>query len=134
MSQMSQNDSHFEVSSFEMTQNDSFAGLKCPTEHPLSPADESPATPPFPQNDTPSNTLTAPVATPTSSTPAQLDQGLCPRGILLVASSRLRGPLILSGAKNLTHTRETLSSTQGDSEKTLGKGLRRHALQSLVLY
>ena len=48
MPQMSQNDSHFEVSSFEMTQNDSFTGLKCPTEHPLSPADEPPATPPSP--------------------------------------------------------------------------------------
>ena len=53
MTQMSQNDSHFEVSSFEMTQNDSFSGLKCPTEHPLSVADEPPATPPSPQNDTP---------------------------------------------------------------------------------
>ena len=51
MTQMSQNDSHFEVSSFEMSQNDSFSGLKCPTEHPLSPADEPPATPPSPQND-----------------------------------------------------------------------------------
>ena len=53
MTQMTQNDSHFEVSSFEMTQNDSFSGLKCPTEHPLPVADEPPATPPFPQNDTP---------------------------------------------------------------------------------
>ena len=53
MTQMSQNDSHFEVSSFEMTQNDSFSGLKCPTEHPLSPADQPPATPPSPQIDTP---------------------------------------------------------------------------------
>ena len=53
MTQMTQNDSHFEVSSFEMTQNDSFSGLKCPTEHPLSPADEPPAAPPTPQNDTP---------------------------------------------------------------------------------
>ena len=53
MTQMSQNDSHFEVSSFEMSQNDSFSGLTCPTEHPLSVADEPPATPPSPQNDTP---------------------------------------------------------------------------------
>ena len=52
MTQMTQNDSHFEVSSFEMTQNDSFSGLKCPTEHPHSVADEPPATPPSPQNDT----------------------------------------------------------------------------------
>ena len=53
MTQMSQNDSHFEVFSFEMTQNDSFSGHKCPTEHPHSVADEPPATPPSPQNDTP---------------------------------------------------------------------------------
>ena len=53
MTQMTQNDSHFEVSSFEMTQNDSFSGLKYPTEHPLSVADEPPATPPSRQNDTP---------------------------------------------------------------------------------
>ena len=53
MPQMSQNDSHFEVFSFEMTQNDSFSGLSCPTEHPRSLADEPPATPPSPQNDTP---------------------------------------------------------------------------------
>ena len=52
MPPMTQNDSHFEVSSFEMTQNDSFLGHKCPTEHPLSVADETPATPPSPQNDT----------------------------------------------------------------------------------
>ena len=53
MTQMSQNDSHIEVFSFEMSQNDSFHGLKYPTEHPLSVADEPPATPPSPQNDTP---------------------------------------------------------------------------------
>ena len=52
MPQMSQNDSHFEVSSFEMTQNDSFSGHKCPREPTLSVADEPPATPPSPQNDT----------------------------------------------------------------------------------
>ena len=52
MTQMTQNDSHFEVFSFEMTQNDSFSALKCPTEPLLSPADEPPATPPSPQNDT----------------------------------------------------------------------------------
>ena len=53
MPQMSQNDSHIEVFSFEMSQNDSFSGHKYPTEHPLSVADEPPATPPSPQNDTP---------------------------------------------------------------------------------
>ena len=53
MPQMSQNDSHFEVFSFEMTQNDSFPSHKCPTEHTLSVADETLASPPSPQNDSP---------------------------------------------------------------------------------
>ena len=78
MTQMSQNDSHFEVSSFEMTQNDSFSGLECPTEHPLSVANEPPATPPTPQNDTlpgDSNTSGHPFAA-----------GPQPQGISLVAS------------------------------------------------
>ena len=82
MTQMSQNDSHFEVSSFEMSQNDSFSGLKCPTEHPLSPADEPPATPPSPQND----------ALPGDSDTAgqRIAAGPLPQGILLVAPSCLR--------------------------------------------
>ena len=63
---MTQNDSHFEVSSFEMTQNDSFSGHKCPTEHPFSLADEPPATPPSPQNDTPRY---KPGCDPSSATP-----------------------------------------------------------------
>ena len=83
MPQMSQNDSHFEVFSFEMTQNDSFSGLSCPTEHPLSVADEPPATPPSPQNDTPSKTLPAPKAITALSAPALLEQGHRPRAIAL---------------------------------------------------
>ena len=78
MTQMTQNDSHFEVSSFGMTQNDSFSGLKCPTEHPLSVADEPPATPPSPQNDTPSNTRPAPMADPASSIPEKAETGAKP--------------------------------------------------------
>ena len=82
MPQMTQNDSHFEVSSFEMTQNDSFPGLQCPTEHPLSVADELPATPPSPQNDTPSNALPAPMADPAPSTPSQSEQGRYHQGLI----------------------------------------------------
>ena len=105
MTQMTQNDSHFEVSSFEMTQNDSFSGLKCPTEHPLSVADEPPATPPSPQNDTPDGRPSA--------------AGPLPKGTLLAALSCFRRHVILSRAKNLTHIRETLFSAQGDIQKTL---------------
>ena len=83
MPQMSQNDSHIEVSSFEMSQNDSFSGLKCPTEHPLSVADETPATPPSQQNDTPDGDHNIP-HTPTP-------QGRWPHGIFLVASSAFGG-------------------------------------------
>ena len=79
MTQMSQNDSHFEVSSFEMSQNDSFSGLKCPTEHPLSVADEPPATPPSPQNDTPEGDP--------STAGHPFAAGTLPKGNLLVASS-----------------------------------------------
>ena len=86
MTQMSQNDSHFEVSSFEMSQNDSFSGLKCPTEHPLSVADEPPATPPSPQNDTP---LYTPDGDPNAAGPPS-PPGRFPQGISLVASSCAR--------------------------------------------
>ena len=116
MTQMSQNDSHFEVSSFEMTQNDSFSGLKCPTEHPLSPADEPPATPPAPQNDT--LHYTPGYYTPGCDPGAAghpFAAGRLPQGILLVASSCFRRLVILSRAKNLTHIRETLHSAQGDN-------------------
>ena len=78
MPQMSQNDSHFDVSSFEMSQNDSFSGLSCSTEHPLSVADEPPATPPSPQNDTPSNTRPAPTADPASSIQEKAETGAEP--------------------------------------------------------
>ena len=81
MTQMSQNDSHIEVSSFEMSQNDSFPGHKWPTEHPHSPADEPPATPLSPQNDTPSNTTYRADSGPGVIHPGQLGQGSCPRGI-----------------------------------------------------
>ena len=114
MPQMSQNDSHFEVFSFEMTQNDSFSGHKCPTEHPLSVADEPPATPPSPQNDTPSNTRQAPIADPAPSTPAQSEQDR-PQGPSIDPSSCFPGLVIMSGAKILTHARKTLRCAQGDS-------------------
>ena len=107
MTQMTQNDSHFEVSSFEMTQNDSFSGLKCPTEHPLSVADEPPATPPSPQNDT------LPGDSNTSGHPSAA--GPLPKGTLLAALSCFRRHVILGRAKNLTHIRETLYSAQGDN-------------------
>ena len=111
MPQMTQNDSHFEVFSFEMTQNDSFSGLKCPTEHPLSVADGPPATPPSPQNDTlpgDPNIAGQPFAA-----------GPLPKGISPVASSILSRRVILNGAKNLHHIRETLHSAQGSNKKTL---------------
>ena len=107
MTQMTQNDSHFEVSSFEMTQNDSFSGLKCPTEHPLFVADESPATPPSPQNDTPDGDPSA-AGHPFAA-------GRLPQGISLVASSCFPRLVIPSGAKNLTHIRETHHSAQDDN-------------------
>ena len=81
MTQMSQNDSHIEVFSFEMSQNDSFSGLKCPTEHPLSVADEPPATPFSPQNDTPDGDP--------STAGHSLAAGRLPQDMLLVASSCL---------------------------------------------
>ena len=115
MPQMSQNDSHIEVFSFEMSQNDSFSGLKCPTEHPLSVADEPPATPPSPQNDTPSNARTAPMSDPASSTPAQLEQDRCSLGPLFVASSCFPRFVIPGGAKNLTYASETLRCAQDDN-------------------
>ena len=102
MTQMSQNDSLFEVFSFEMTQNDSFSGHKCPTEHPLSVADELPATPPSPQNDTPSNTRPAPMADQAPSTSSQLEQDR-PQGPSIVPSSCYTRPVIVSGAIILTH-------------------------------
>ena len=111
MTQMSQNDSHIEVFSFEMSQNDSFPGLKCPTEHPLSVADEPPATPPSPQNDTPDGD---PSAAAYPSAAGRLFQGILP-----VASSIFSRRVVLNGAKNLTHIRETLHSAQGDNQKTL---------------
>ena len=111
MTQMSQNDSHFEVSSFEMTQNDSFSGLKCPTEQPLSPADEPPATPPPPQNDTPHYT---PDGDP-SAAGHPFTAGRLPQGILLVASSCFRRRVTLSGAMSLPSNKETLHSAQGDN-------------------
>ena len=86
MTQMSQNDSHFEVFSFEMTQNDSFPGQKCPTEHPLSVADEPPATPPLPQNDTPHY---KPGCDP-GAAGHPFAAGPLPQGTLLVASSCFR--------------------------------------------
>ena len=107
---MTQNDSHFEVSSFEMTQNDSFSGYKCPTEHSLSVADGPPATPPYPQSDTPDGD---------PSTPGHpFFAGPLPQGILLVASSCFRRRVALSGAMNLTHIRETLHSAQSDNQET----------------
>ena len=93
MPQMSQNDSHFEVSSFEMTQNDSFPGLKCPTEHPLSPADELPATPPFPQNDTPCNTRPAPMANPAS--PVQATSWSLEPGLSMGGSGNRVSPVLV---------------------------------------
>ena len=94
MTQMTQNDSHFEVSSFEMTQNDSFSGLKCPTEHPLSPADEPPATPPSPQNGT--------LLGDSDTAGQRFAGGRLSPGILLVAPSGLPRRVIQNGAKNLT--------------------------------
>ena len=123
MPQMSQNDSHFEVSSFEMSQNDSFSGLKCPSEHPLSVADEPPATPPSPQNDTLSNTRPEPMGNPPSFTPLQSRQGRRPRGILIVASSCFPRLVIPIRAKNLIHTRDTLSCAQGDNRNDPGGNL-----------
>ena len=105
MTQMSQNDSHFEVSSFEMSQNDSFSGLKCPTEHPLSVADESPATPPSPPNDT--------LDGDPSAAGHPFAAGPLPQGTLLVASSCFRRCVILGGAEDLTHIRETLYLRSG---------------------
>ena len=115
MTQMTQNDSHFEVSSFEMTQNDSFSGLKCPTEQPLSPADEPPATPPSPQIDTPHYT---PGCDP-GAAGQPFAAGSLPQGISLVASSIFSRRVVLRGAMNLTHIRETPLSAPGDNLKTL---------------
>ena len=111
MPQMSQNDSHFEVSSFEMTQNDSFPALKCPTEHPLSVADETPETPPSPQNDT--------LDGDPSAAGHPFAAGPLPLGISPVASSICSRRVILNGAKNLTYIRETLHSAQDENQKTL---------------
>ena len=115
MTQMTQNDSHFKVSSFEMTQNDSFSALKCPTEHPLSPADEPPSNPPSPQKDTPHYT---PDGDP-GAAGHPFAAGSLPQGISLVASSIFSRRVVLRGAMNLTHIRETPHSAQGDNLKTL---------------
>ena len=57
MTQMSQNDSHIEVFSFEMSQKclkmTHFIPIPVTNNSPLSVADEPPATPLSPQNDTP---------------------------------------------------------------------------------
>ena len=111
MTQMSQNDSHIEVFSFEMSQNDSFPGLKYPTEHPLSVADEPPATPPSPQNDTPDGDPGAAGHT--------IATGRLPQGILLVASSGFPCFFILSGEKNLIDTRESLRCAQVYDQESL---------------
>ena len=50
---MSHNDSHFEVSSFEMSQNDTLPGYLAAAEHPLSVAGEPVGDPLAPRNDTP---------------------------------------------------------------------------------
>ena len=50
---MSHNDSHFEVSSFEMSQNDSLPGYLAAAEHPFSVAGEPVGDPLAPRNDTP---------------------------------------------------------------------------------
>ena len=110
MTQMSQNDSHIEVSSFEMSQNDSFPGHKWPTEHPHSMADEPPATPPSPQNDTPDGDR--------SADGHHLAAGPLPQGTLIVASSYFRRPVILGGAGNLTHIKETLRCAHSAHQMT----------------
>ena len=120
MTQMTQNDSHFEVSSFEMTQNDSFPALNVPLNTPLSPADELPATPPYPQNDTPRYT---PGCDPGAAGHA-FAAGSLPQGISLVASSIFSRRVVLRGAMNLTHIRETPHSAPGDNLKTLPRAAR----------
>ena len=50
---MSHNESHFEVSSFEMSQNDSLPGYLAAAEHPFSVAGEPVGDPLAPRNDTP---------------------------------------------------------------------------------